>query len=176
MDPAEVMAEVVRATDIPADPGAVWDVLADFGAISGWAPDVDHSCLLSEQAEGGGTVRRVQVGRSSLVERVVVWAPGGALAYSIEGLPPVIRSVVNTWSLGKAARGTRVSLTSRVNAGPRPPQQLLARVVARRLAKASESMLAGLDRHLAQTAGTPSYALLPSVRDRHTATTTEAGR
>ncbi|WP_419929917.1 SRPBCC family protein [Candidatus Poriferisocius sp.] len=147
------MAEITCTRDIAAEPGAVWAVLADFGAISGWASNVEHSCLMSEQAEGVGTVRRVQVGRSSLVERVVDWAPGVTLSYSIEGLPPVIRSVANTWSLRETTRGTRVSLTSRVNAGPRPPQQLIAEIVARRLAKASETMLAGLDRHMAKTAG-----------------------
>lgn len=147
------MAEISCTRNIAAEPEAVWAALADFGAISGWASNVDHSCLMSGQAEGIGTVRRVQVGRTSLVERVVDWAPNITLAYSIEGLPPVIRSVVNTWILRETAGGTRVSLTSRVNAGPRPPQQLIAEIVARRLAKASETMLAGLDRHLAMTAG-----------------------
>lgn len=147
------MAEITCTKDIAAEPGDVWTVLADFGAINGWASNVDHSCLMSEQTEGIGMVRRVQVGRSSLVERVVDWAPGTKLAYSIEGLPKVIRSVVNTWSLGETARGTRVSLTSRVNAGPRPPQELIAGIVARRLAKASDTMLAGLDVHMAKSAG-----------------------
>lgn len=147
------MAEVTCTRDISAEPGTVWAVLADFGAISRWASNVDHSCLMSEQTEGIGTARRVQVGRTSLVERVADWAPGISLTYSIEGLPPVIRSAVNTWSLGEAAGGTRVSVTSRVNAGPRPPQQLIARVVARRLAKTSDSMLAGLDRHVTKSAG-----------------------
>ena len=147
------MSETVRTAVVAADADAVWAVLGDFGAISKWAPNVDHSCLMSEQTEGVGTVRRVQVGRSSLVERVVEWTPGLALAYSIEGLPPVIRTVVNTWSLMEMGSGTRVSLTSQVNAGPRPPQQLIARIAAQRLARASETMLAGLKSHMAMAAG-----------------------
>ncbi|WP_419847923.1 SRPBCC family protein [Candidatus Poriferisocius sp.] len=143
------MSETTRTAIVAADADAVWEVLGDFGAISKWAPNVDHSCLMSEQTEGVGAVRRVQVGRSSLVERVMEWTPGLALAYSIEGLPPVIHTVVNTWSLMEMGSGTRVSLTSRVNAGPRPPQQLIARIAAQRLARASEIMLAGLERHLA---------------------------
>lgn len=39
------MAEVTCTRDIAAEPGAVWAALADFGAISGWASNVDHSCL-----------------------------------------------------------------------------------------------------------------------------------
>ena len=147
------MSETTRSAVVAADPDAVWAVLEDFGAISKWAPNVDHSCLMSEQTEGVGAVRRVQVGRSSLVERVVEWSPGFYLAYSIEGFPKVIRSVVNTWSLTEMVGGTRVSLTSRVNAGPRPPQQLIAQIAAQRLARASETMLAGLKRHLALAAG-----------------------
>ena len=147
------MSETTRTAVVAADADAVWAVLGDFGAISKWAPNVDHSCLMSEQTEGVGAVRRVQVGRSSLVERVVEWTPGFSLAYSIEGLPPVIRTVVNTWSLMEMASGTRVSLTSRVNAGPRPPQQLIARIAAQRLARASEIMLAGLERRLAIASG-----------------------
>ena len=150
------MSEATRTAVVAVDADAVWEVLGDFGAISTWAPNVDHSCLMSEQAEGVGAVRRVQVGRSSLVERVVEWTPGLALAYSIEGLPPVIRTVVNTWSLMEMASGTRVSLTSRVNAGPRPPQQLIARIAAQRLARSSETMLVGLERHLAMAAGASS--------------------
>lgn len=147
------MSETTRTAVVPADADAVWAVLGDFGAISKWAPNVDHSCLMSEQTEGVGAVRRVQVGRSSLVERVVEWTPGLTLAYSIEGLPPVIRTVVNTWSLMEMVSGTRVSLTSRVHAGPRPPQQLIARIAAQRLARASETMLAGLKSHMAIAAG-----------------------
>ena len=47
------MAEVTRSTTVDAPPDAVWATLADFGAISGWAPAVDHSCLL----DADGSVR-----------------------------------------------------------------------------------------------------------------------
>jgi hypothetical protein len=44
-----------------------------------------------------------------------------------------------------------VTLATHVDCGPRPPQQLVARLVARRLAKASDAMLDGLAAHLAAT-------------------------
>ena len=64
------MSSVERSTTIDASPDDVWAILADFGEIGLWAPNFDHSCLLSEQTSGVGTVRRVQVGRTTLVETV----------------------------------------------------------------------------------------------------------
>lgn len=138
------MASVEKLTQIPAPPDEVWAVLADFAGISRWAPNVDHSCLLSEQTDGVGTVRRIQSGRQTVVETVVEWDAGQTLAYEITGLPPVIRCVTNTWSLAEARGGTTVTLTSQIDAGSRPPQKGIARVVGRVLGGASDQMLAGL--------------------------------
>ncbi len=150
------MTVVARSGSIAARPHDVWAVLADFGAISSWAPNVDHSCLLTDQAAGVGTARRIQTGRTTLVETVAVWtAPTvdspGVLSYSLTGLPRVIRSVTNTWHLSLRGDATIVTLTSTVDAGPRPPQKGIARIVSRRLASASDEMIAGLTSHIATT-------------------------
>ncbi|WCO66910.1 SRPBCC family protein [Iamia majanohamensis] len=147
------MTDVVRARTIARPPEEVWDALADFGAIATWADRVDHSSLLRPGAGGGaadvGAERRVQVGRSALLERVVESDRPDALAYDIEGLPPVVRRARNAWSLTSAGDGaTAVTLTSTVDCGPRPPQKLVARLVGRRMGKESDSMLAGLARTL----------------------------
>lgn len=146
------MAEIAETTSIARSADHVWAALADFGGIGRWAPNVDHSCLTTEGSEGVGTTRRVQVGRIALLERVVEWEPGERLAYSIEGLPPVVRSVTTTWRVEGAGSATAVTVTSAVDTGPRPPQQLIARVVGRGLAKASRQMLAGLKTHLEEDA------------------------
>jgi len=138
------MAEIVEESSIARSPAAVWAALADFGDISRWAPNVEHSCLTTGQAEGAGAVRRVQVGRNALLERVVEWEPGHRLSYAIEGMPPVVRSVTNTWQLDGSDGSTAVTLTTRIDTGPRPPQQVVARVFGRVLAKASREMLTGL--------------------------------
>lgn len=142
------MSQVIRQRQIAAPPDTVWQVLADFDRIADWAPNVDHSCLLTEQDSGEGVVRRVQVGRMVLTETIQSWQPGSSLSYAISGLPPVIRSVVNTWRLEPQAGGTLVTLTTDVDAGGRPPQQLVARVVGRKLASASDEMLDGLTAHI----------------------------
>lgn len=152
------MTEVERTRRVAASPDAVWTVLADFGGIARWATNVDHSCLLRADDPGPGLVRRVQTGRTTLLETVEAWDAGTRLAYRIEGLPPVVRSVRNEWRLDPSDGGTTVTLRTTVDAGPRPPQQLIARLVARRLAKESESMLAGL---AAATTATAAGAPLP---------------
>ena len=138
------MIEVVRSVEAYAAPERVWAVLSAFGDIVDWAPNVDHSCLLAEPGDGVGAVRRIQTGRTTVVERVTVWEPPTALAYELEGLPPVVKEATNTWQVHGTADGSRVAIISRVQPGPRPPHQLAARAVVRMLAKASDQMLAGL--------------------------------
>ena len=53
---------------IDAAPDEVWAALADFGSLSVWADFVDHSSLLTEQTEGIGMTRRIQMGRATVVE------------------------------------------------------------------------------------------------------------
>ncbi|MEO6629298.1 MAG: SRPBCC family protein [Aquihabitans sp.] len=143
------MTEVFRTRNIAGTPAEVWEVLSDFGAISKWAPNVDHSSL--QQQPGGpdlaslGLVRRIQTGRRTLLERVVRWDEPRALAYEIEGLPKVVRSLRNEWTLVvDGDTGTTATLATRLDCGPRPPQQLGARILGRRLAKESDQLLLGL--------------------------------
>ena len=141
------MISETRSADLDAPPSRVWAVLSDFGAISAWAPNVDHSCLMSDQTEGLGTVRRVQAGRVTVTERVTCWETPSELSYAIEGLP-LVKSASNTWTVEPRGAGTLVSLTTRVDAGPRPPQRLFARVFARGMARSSKVMIAGLTERL----------------------------
>ncbi|MEM9033676.1 MAG: SRPBCC family protein [Actinomycetota bacterium] len=129
---------------VDASPEEVWAVLADFGGIAGWAGPVDHSCVVSSETAGVDAVRRIQTGRNVVLERVVDWEEPSTLAYRIEGLPPVLRSVVNRWTVDGDASGSVVVLDTVVEAGPRPPQRVVARVVSRRLAAVAEQLLDGL--------------------------------
>ncbi|MEZ0350552.1 SRPBCC family protein [Mycobacterium sp. pR1184] len=145
------MADIQRTRVIAARPQEVWDVLADFGAIVSWADNVDHSCILASGANGApvGTTRRVQVKRDTLVERITEFDPPHALAYEIEGLPRLLRRVVNRWTLAPGSDdSTVVTLTTTVEIGPWPPQQLAERVVCQVAARQSDSMLAGLANRL----------------------------
>ena len=108
---------------------------------------------LDDQLVGHGVAGDTSAGQiCAFLECVVEWEPGERLAYKIEGLPPVVRSVTNTWRLAGAGSATTVTLTSDVDTGPRPPQQAIARVVGKGLAKASRQMLDGLKAHLEEGA------------------------
>ena len=140
------VAEIRRVRTVAAEPQAVWDVLADFGAISAWADNVDHSCLLEHGADGlqVGTSRRVQVRRDTLVERITEVDPPTTLGYGIEGLPRRLR-VGNRWSLAPVATGhTEVAVTTTVDLGTNPLATLVERALCRFLAKQSDVMLGGL--------------------------------
>ncbi len=141
------MAAIRRSRSIAARPDETWDVLADFGSISSWAANVDHSCILYSGPDGGavGTVRRVQVKRDALVERITEFDAPHALAYDIEGLPSRLRRMTNRWTLAAGpGDSTEVTLTSTVEIGSRPTQTLTERVLCRFLARQSDAMLAGL--------------------------------
>ena len=140
------MASISRTRTVPAPVETVWDVLADFGAISRWAPNVDHSCLLEHgaQASAVGTRRRVQVGRNTLVERITRSAAPNELAYDIEGLPRRLGRVGNRWSLSSSSGGTTVTLTSTVQIGANPLAGVAEHAVCRFMANQSDRMLAGL--------------------------------
>lgn len=140
------MTTVERRATVAAPLDAVWSVLADFPGISRWASNVDHSCSMTDTPTGIGAVRRIQTGRTTLLETVEVWDPGATLSYSITGLPPVVRSVVTTWTLttGSSDDRTDVAVRTDIDAGPRPPQQLIAKAIARKFGSAADEMLAGV--------------------------------
>jgi uncharacterized protein YndB with AHSA1/START domain len=123
----------------------VWDLLAGFADISRWAGPVSQSSLLTATAPGMGAVRRVQVGRAALRETVVRWEPGHALSYEIAGLPAIVTSARNTWTLEPSGAGTTVTLACEVETRGGP---LVARIVARKVGQANEELVQSLAAHL----------------------------
>lgn len=143
------MADIDRSRSIAADPNAVWDVLADFGSISSWADNIDHSCILNHGGEPIGTTRRVQIGRNALVEQITEFEPARTLGYDVEGLPKRLRRFNNRWNLRPTDNGTTiVTITSTVEIGSGPLQKLAERAACRVQARQSDLMLAGLANRL----------------------------
>jgi hypothetical protein len=139
------MTEHIETCQIAATPTQVWKQLADFGAISTWAKGVDHSALITSQSADVGAARRIQAGRLALIETVTVWQPEQELAYTLHGLPPVVKSVTNTWKLRPAAGGTAVVLTTSIDPGSTPRGKVAAKVLGLILGRASKRMLQGLE-------------------------------
>lgn len=138
------VVEIRRTRTVAAEPQAIWEVLADFGAISAWADNVDHSCLVSPEARDVGvdTARRVQVGRNTLIERVTEFIPPSTLTYDVEGFPRWLR-VNNRWTLTPSAGTTTVALVSSINITG-PLGRIVERLVARVSTKMLDELLAGL--------------------------------
>jgi hypothetical protein len=145
----DAVAAIDRSRTVAAEPQAVWNVLADFGSISSWADNIDHSCILNHGDEPLGATRRVQIGRNALVETITEFDATWALAYDVDGLPKRVRRFSNRWSLRRVTNGgTVVTLTSTVEIGSGPLQKLAERVVCRVQTRQSDIMLAGLARRL----------------------------
>lgn len=145
------MAEIHRSRSIAASAQKIWEVLADFGSISSWAANANHSCILFRGADGGpvGTARRVQIKREALVEQITEFDPPHALSYDIEGLPTALRRVTNRWTLTPGhGESSIVTVTSTVEIGRHLPQRLVEHALCRFLARESDSMLAGLANRL----------------------------
>ena len=140
------MASITRQRALEASPPAVWAVLADFGAISAWAPGVDHSCVLEhgDDVTAVGTTRRIQVGRDTMVERITESSPPQLLAYDIEGLPPRLGRVSNRWLTTSDGTGTLVTLTTTVQIGRNPLAWAAEHAACRFIARSSDALLAGL--------------------------------
>lgn len=133
-----------HALTVHADVDRVWESLAAFGDIGSWAANVDHSCVIERSDTGEIEARRVQVGRQTIVERIAAWEPPARLAYRLEGLPARLGTITNEWKLAAAGPDTEVTLTTTVDAGRRPPARLVEKVISRKVASESESLLAGL--------------------------------
>jgi uncharacterized protein YndB with AHSA1/START domain len=141
---------------LPAPVDRVWEVLAELDDISTWAPSVvDHSSSMGGPDGGIGAARRVQTGRTTIVETVERWDPPKVLAYRLDGLPRALQRVTNEWRLEPVGDQTQVTLTTTVEVGSRPPQRLVERVALRRMEKVSDGLLDGLADHVAPTRGQP---------------------
>jgi hypothetical protein len=149
----DAVAAIDRSRTIAADPQNVWDVLADFGSISSWADNIDHSCILVQGSEPLGTTRRVQIGRNALVETITEFDVGRAIAYDVDGLPRRVRRFNNRWSLRPSGDDTLVTLTSTVGIGSGPVQMLAEQVICRVQTRQSDVMLAGLAQRLEKPRG-----------------------
>lgn len=141
-----------RSRLIPAPRDRVWEVLARFDRLSDWAPDADHSAPLTLPASGPGAARRVQGGRTVLVETIVTWEPPCRLGYRIEGLPARAGTITDEWRLEERGSQTLATITTTVDAAVRPPGPLVERIVARRLARVSDGLLDGLAQYLTRGA------------------------
>lgn len=97
------MAECRIEGEIAASPGAVWDVVRDFGGVKRWSPAVE-SCELDGQ--GVGAVRTIKMGEMVIRERLEKIDEGArTLSYAILDAPFPVRNYLATMRISESASG-----------------------------------------------------------------------
>ena len=141
------MPKIKKSIIIDCPIEAVWETLSCFDQISLWAENVSHSCFLTEQREGVGTIRRIQQKSTVLTERIIIWNDFSSLGYELSGLPPIFSKVTNTWFLSSGENGVEVSLEVEIVPKRRPavPFAAVACIV---IGRVNNRMILGLKDYL----------------------------
>lgn len=133
---------------IAVSPDAVWEALADFGAIERWSPVVVESHLTGDVAEGVGCARHCELfPRGSVDEVVTIWEPGEHLGISVEsqGGGP-FSSQHSDFSIAAAADGCTVTMTMEFELAAGAEDRLAS--ITGALQQAVDATTAGLRYHV----------------------------
>jgi len=143
------MASITGEIQINAPKEKVWEVLADFGGVSKWAPSVTHSVSSTEANRGVGCERQCDIpGFGTLKERVTEWEEGQRISFSVEGVGPM-KSMLNEISVSPKGDRTLVTFTVDFRMKFGPVGAIMDRLVVRRqMRKLAELTLAGLKHHV----------------------------
>lgn len=108
------MHQINLETKINAPKERVWAVLADFGGIGKWAPNVAHSASLTAASNGVGCERSCEIPQvGSLREKIIEWDEGKGYRYEVSAIPGTpARSASTTWSTREEGDQTVVELAS----------------------------------------------------------------
>lgn len=123
--------------EIDAPDHLVWDLLADFGDVSKWAPYMRSSCLVGSQSSGIGMRRKMRHAWGFHFEEVVTqWHKGQGFAFDVLKAPYPMKGVKETWALARENGSTVVETQVRYGTRLGPigaiVDWLLVRFVVRR--------------------------------------------
>jgi len=95
--------------EIKAPAHLVWNVLADFGGVSDWAPYMRRSGLIGEQHSGVGMRRGMRHAWGFRFEEVVTqWHDGKGFAFDVLKAPFPMKDVKEVWVLAPENSHTAV--------------------------------------------------------------------
>ena len=149
------MTTVTREVWINAPVEEVWALLADFGNIYLFNPNVPKSYLTSSQQQGVGTTRHcdLNVAGASIEERIVDWQEGKSMTIDIyEGKKsPPFKTALATIRVASEKGGTKVTGTLEYKMKFGPVGSLMdVAMVKPQFGKAWSLLFAGL-KHYAET-------------------------
>jgi len=145
------MSQLTRQVKINAPKEKTWEVLADWGAVSKWAPTITESHITTDAKRGVGAIRscdHTQMG--NIEEEVVAWEEGTSLSYDvIKGLPMPMKSLNNIWSVSGEGADSIVTLTMDFGMKFGPLGALMAALAVRRMMNKEMGLtLAGLKQYV----------------------------
>ena len=145
------MSELTRSVVIDAPKDKVWEVLADFGAVSKWAPTITDSATVGDANQGVGAVRTCEHEKmGTLQETIVSWTEGEAYSYDVTaGLPFPMKTLRNHWSVREQGASTEVTLHQEFSTKLGPLGSLMESMMLKRMMrKEMQLALAGLKYHI----------------------------
>ena len=143
------MPTITRQVRIDGSKEKVWEILADLGAVSNWAPTTLESHSTTEATGGLGAERACEHERMGHIEeRIVAWDEGSSLSYDvIKGLPFPMKSLNATWSVSADGDGAVVTFTVDFRMGLGPLGALPALMARPLMRKEVGVSLAGLKQY-----------------------------
>lgn len=139
--PTKLVFVVRKEVNFPLK--VVWSVIGDFGTEHRWTKTLVH-CERDTPRVGIGTSRTCELakplmGRRSVQEQVIEFAPEQALAYCLDGAAGPFRTASSRWTTdAKCDSSTMITVEGRFT-----PQNALVRVVLWPLLKPFLSRLTG---------------------------------
>ena len=145
------MTQIKSEIRINASKEKVWEVLADFGGVSKWAPTVAKSFTTTTATEGVGSERKCEIpGFGNVSERITEWDEGKLIRYAVEaeGVGP-IKSAASEFSIRREGEDTLATMTVNFQMKFGLIGALMDRLMVRRkISKQIHITLAGLKHHV----------------------------
>ena len=118
--------------EINAPVDQVWDILADFGNVAGWAPYMRRSNLIGELETGIGMRRGMRHAWGFRLEEVVTqWHEGKGFAFDVLKAPYPMKDVKEVWVMGAENGSTVVETQVRYGMHRGPAGRLLDYLMVR---------------------------------------------
>lgn len=107
---------ITKSIDINTPVTRVWEEIAKLDQVQHYITSVTRSVYATDQKSGVGAQRSCDVeGFGTLLETIVDWKEGERLAYSIEGMPSIVKSAVSEWKVqARSAEKTTLTVTSTI--------------------------------------------------------------
>lgn len=143
------MRELKETVDIATPRQNVWELLADFGGVSDWAPYMKHSHLIGDIQSGVGMRRGMRHAWGFRFEEAVTqWNDGQGFSFDVFRAPFPMKDVKESWiidhSNGYSTVSTRVTYGMHMGPFGRAIDWLLVRFIVKREMRAG---LRGLKQH-----------------------------